>query len=308
MAINCNLIIDSCCDLPYDAVMRDGVYLVRFPFFFDDEEYLDDMWHTMNQHDFYERMRKGEQPTTAQASILELTSVFERAAQSGMPSVYLSFTSGLSASFDQACLVRDRVLEKYPDADIRIVDTYLASTAEAVIVFEALRQQERGLTADEMEAWANEARYFVNVYFMVDDLESLRRGGRIPSSVAIVGAKLDVKPIVTIAADGTLSVKGVARGRKKGLKTLVDLMSANLDPDSPPYVCVGNADCEKDAKRMEDLIVKTGFEPMFVEQPIGPVIGCHVGPGMVALCFWGQDRRTNYSVADKIANKVRHSN
>ena len=305
MAYNCNLIIDSCCDLPYDVAVRPGVDLVRFPFFFGEDEHLDDMWHSMDAHEFYERMRKGEQPTTSQATIPMLKAAFERAVETGVPTVYLCFTSGMSASYDQACMVLDQVKGTHPDADIRVVDTRLASTAEAVLVFEALRQQERGLTADEMEAWALEARNFVNVYFMVEDLECLHRGGRIPASVAVVGSKLDVKPIVTILADGTLSVKGVARGRKKGLRQLVELYEERVDPNSPPYVCVGNADCEKDMKRMEELVVKGGHEPMFVEQAIGPVIGCHVGPGMVSLCFWGQDKREDISMADRIARKVR---
>lgn len=306
MPYNCNLIVDSCCDLPYDVVNREGVFLVRFPFFFGDEEHLDDLWHENDPHEFYERIRKGEQPTTAQASISVLKETFEAAAADGTPCVYLSFTSGLSASFDQACMVADMVRAEHPDFDLRIVDTYLASTAEAVLVFEALRQQERGLTAEEMEEWACEARYFVNVYFMVEDLECLHRGGRIPNSVAVIGTKLDVKPIVTIASDGTLSVKGVARGRKKGLKQLVNLYLERHDDAAAPFVCVGNADCEKDMKRMEGILVKeSGTEPLFVEQPIGPVIGCHVGPGMVSLCFWGADRRNDISMADKIARKVK---
>ena len=306
MARKCNLIIDSCCDLPFDVVNREGVFLVRFPFFFGEEEHLDDLWNENDPHEFYERMRKGEQPTTAQASIPMLMETFEAAAKDGMPCVYLSFTSGLSASYDQACMVAEMIREKYPDFDLRVVDTYLASTAEAVLVFEALRQQERELTADEMEKWANEARYFVNVYFMVEDLECLHRGGRIPNSVAVVGTKLDVKPIVTIESDGTLGVKGVARGRKKGLKQLVQLYADRVDSTSSPFVCVGNADCPKDMKHLEDLLVKQcGDQPMFIEQPIGPVIGSHVGPGMVSLCFWGRDRREDISVADKIARKVK---
>lgn len=305
MERKCNLIIDSCCDLPYDVVMREGVDLIRFPYFFDQEEHLDDLWHTAKAHEFYERMRKGEQPHTAQASIPVLKAAYERAVETGMPTVYLCFSSGLSASYDQACLILDQVKAEHPEADIRIVDTLQASTSEAVFVFEALRQQERGLTADEMERWALEARYFVNVFFMVEDLECLHRGGRIPASVAVVGSKLDVKPIVTIDADGKLAVKGVARGRKKGLKQLIELYKQNRDPNASAYVCVGHADVEKDMKRMEDMLVKEGFETMFIEQPIGPVIGSHVGPGMVSLCFWGRDKREEMSVADRIARKVR---
>lgn len=305
MMAKCNLIADSCCDLPRELVEVDGVDLIRFPYFFDQDEYLDDLWATETPHDFYERMRKGEQPHTAQASLAMLTDVFVKAALRGIPTVYLSFTSGLSASYDQACLVASQVRSEFPEFDLRVVDTHLASTGEALFVYEAIRQRNKGLTIDEMEAWALEAQYFVNVYFMVEDLDCLHRGGRIPSSVAAVGGKLDVKPIISIPADGTLSVKGVARGRKKGLRQLADLYKERVSPDAPGYIFIGNADAEKDAKKLQDLISKDCNAPVFMTHSIGPVIGSHVGPGMVSIVFWGKDKREDLTVADRIARKVR---
>ena len=207
MDIKCNLIVDSCCDLPRDVVDRKGVQLVEFPYFFDGEEHADDLWATTTPKEFYGRMGRGEQPTTSQASIMSLSSAFAEAAERGVPTVYLCFASALSASFDQACLVADHVRADYPDFELYVVDSKLASTGEALFVFEALRQQERGLTAAEMRDWAEEARNFVNVYFMVEDLDCLHRGGRIPASVAVVGSKLDVKPVLMIPEDGSLAVK-----------------------------------------------------------------------------------------------------
>lgn len=308
MEPKCNLIIDSCCDLPFEIVDREWVELIKFPYFFGDEEFLDDLWQSSKPRDFYDKMRKGKQPTTAQASLVILRDKMEHAAKLGKPTVYLCFTSGLSASFDQACMMADQIRSEYPDFELYVVDTLLASTGEALLVLEALRQQERGLTAKEMADWAEEARNFINVYFMVEDLESLHRGGRIPNSVAVVGAKLDVKPILTIPADGTIAVKGVARGRKKGLKQLAQMYFDRVDQSASSYVCVGNADCEKDMKRLEEIIAKEGYTPVFVEGTIGPVIGSHVGPGMVSLVFWGPDKRETLSVADRIARKVRGKN
>lgn len=306
MTYRCNLIIDSCCDLPFDLIDREGVGLIRFPYFFGTEEFADDLWRSADSHGFYERMRKGEQPTTAQLSIPVLTEAFEKAVASGVPTVYLSFSSALSGSYDQALNVRDQVLAQHPDAELHVVDTHLASTGEGLLVLEALRQQERGMTAAELAAWAAEACYFVNIYFMVDDLEALRRGGRIPSSVAVAGAKLDVKPLLWIAVDGSLAIKGIARGRKKGLKQLALLYAERVDRSSDTtYVCTGTADCARDVRKLEEYIAKEGCEPLFVEGNVGPVVGSHVGPGMVALAFWGPDKRKELSVADRIARKVK---
>lgn len=184
MQHKCNLIIDSCCDLPFEVVDREGVELIRFPYIMSDGEHADDLYQTSSAHDFYQAMRNGEEPTTAQVPVPVFRDAFERAIASGVPTVYLSFSSGLSGSFDAAALVHDQLMAEHPDAELYIVDTCLASVAEALLVYEALRQRDNGMTAQELARWAEEARYFVDAEFMVDDLEALRRGGRIPSSVA----------------------------------------------------------------------------------------------------------------------------
>jgi DegV family protein with EDD domain len=182
-------------------------------------------------------------------------------------------------------------LSAHPSADIRIVDTRLGSTAEALLVYEALRKREEGLTADEMERWANEARFCVETYFMVDDLDALQRGGRIPKGVAFAGTKLNVKPILTFSENGRLVIAGAARGRKKGLRALAERFEEHVDISGPAVVCMGHADCEKDMIRLWDMLPGDGSVLQRVSQPIGPVVGSHVGPGMVSLVFWGRDRR-----------------
>ena len=165
---------------------------------------------------------------------------------------------------------------------------------------------EGAVTAQELARWAEEARYFVDAEFMVDDLEALRRGGRIPSSVAYAGSKLDVKPLLTITVDGKLSLAGVARGRKKGIKQLAEYYNKRK-ADSRPGRCVviGNADCPKDAARLQEALGKGDDSILFLESSIGPVIGSHVGPDMIAVVFWGNDKREELSVADRIAKKVK---
>ncbi|MCI2241812.1 DegV family protein [Adlercreutzia faecimuris] len=302
----CNLIIDSCCDLPPELVDRDGVYLLKFPYIMDGEPLDDDLFRTRTAADFYGAMREGAEPSTSQVSIPALTEAFEAAAASGVPTVYLCFSSGLSGSYDAAVLVRDQVAAAHPDAELYVVDTHLASIAEGLLVYEALEQRAKGLTAEEMVRWAEEARYFVNEKFMVEDLDALRRGGRIPGSVAVAGAALDVKPLLVIAADGTLSLSGVARGRKKGLRALVDFYAKHAAPaGSAQCVLVGHADAPKDAARLKDLLLKENDSILVLECNIGPVIGSHVGPGMVAAVFWGGDKRDELSVADRIARKVK---
>lgn len=306
MDYKCNLIIDSCCDLPYEVVDREGVYLLEFPYFDSAGEHLDDLYRSRSSKDFFDGMRNGEEPTTAQLSPLVLRSAFEWAHEQGLPTVYLSFSSGLSGTFDAACLLLEQMREELPGLDVRIVDTKLASIAEAFLVYEAMRQREKGFDADELVAWAEEARYYVDAQFMVSDLECLRRGGRIPSSVAFAGAKLDVKPLLGFDLDGKLSLSGVARGRKKGIKSLFEYFQKRAASHAPGQnVVLGNADCPKDAERLADYLTKHDDSLLFLESDIGPVIGSHVGPDMLAIVFWGNDRRNEVSVSDRIANKIK---
>lgn len=302
----CNLIIDSCCDLPVGVVDREGVTLVQFPYLLDGVNRFDDLYQSTDAHAFYDAMRAGSFPSTAQVPLYVLQEVFEYAAKSGVPTVYLSFSSGLSGTFNTVLMVRDQVLAEYPDAELHVVDTRLASVAEGLLVYEALRQREKGLSAKDLASWAEEARYFVHGYFMVDDLESLRRGGRIPSTVALAGSKLDVKPMLSFDLEGKLSLIGVVRGRKKGLKQLAEYYQKNREEvGCDRFVVVADADCPKDLAKLKTAVAKVDEQTVFMETSIGPVIGSHVGPDMVAVVFWGKDRRADLSVADRIARRVR---
>lgn len=305
----CNLIIDSCCDLPREVVDRADVELLEFPYLMSDGEHLDDLYGKSSAHDFYEAMRDGEQPSTAQIAIPVFQDAFSRALESGVPTVYLSFTSGLSGSYNTAVLLRDQMVAEHPGAELYVVDTLQASIAEGLLVYEAIRQRDKGLSARELVEWVEEARYFVDAQFMVDDLESLRRGGRIPATVAAAGAKLDVKPMLTITTDGKLSLSGVARGRKKGIKQLAEYYGKHVAGEgSGNCVVIANADCPKDADRLKEALAKIDESVLFLESSIGPVIGSHVGPGMLAVVFWGNDRREDLTVADRIARKVKKGN
>lgn len=303
---NCHLIVDSCCDLPAELFDHEGITLLKFPYIEGEETFEDDLFQSISAKEFYDGMRKGDEPSTAQLSVPLLQDTFRAAAEAGTPTVYLSFTSGLSGSYDVAMLVRDQVLEDFPDFELYVVDTKLASVAEGFLVFEALRIWENGATARELADWAEEARNFVDCEFMVEDLDALKRGGRIPSSVAVAGAALDVKPLLTIDADGKLQLTGVARGRKKAIRHLAEFYDKNVDRESRTrYVVLGNADCPKDMERLRSMIEKEDPDALIVESSIGPVIGSHTGPGMLAVVFWGADKRLNLSMADRIAKRIK---
>lgn len=297
----CNLIVDSCCELPREFCEAEGLRVLNFSY---TETALgeggltgiDDMYDTLSAHDFYEAMRAGAQPMTSQPSQLVFETAFREAIASGVPTVYLAFSSGISGCYEGACAALRRLAEEFgksaEELGLYIVDLKLGSTPQGLIIAEAARQRDRGMTAPELAEWAAEARYFVQTLFMVDDLDALHRGGRIPAGVAVVGGKLDVKPLLTFDTDGKLSVAGVVRGRKKGLRRMAEFYTKKHVAGSySATAAVGNADAPEDAARLCELIAKDNEGVDFLQTSIGPTIGCHVGPGMVSVSFWGEDRR-----------------
>lgn len=306
MTTNCTLIVDSCCDLPRDAVEVEGVHVLNFNYNNKTGLHADDMYETLTAHDFFESMRDGDEPTTSQVTLGEFLEAFTWAYEQGKPAVFLSFSSALSGSYATACIAADQIREEHPDFELHVVDTKLASIAEGLVVYEAIRQHQKGMTASELAAWAEEALYYAHGYFMVSDLDSLHRGGRISASVAFAGSKLDAKPLLGFGIDGSLALVGVARGRKKGMRALIDYFERNREENNEGSVFLtGNADCPKDVQRLVDLLEKVEEDAVVIDCNIGPVIGCHVGPDMLAISFWGKDRRETVSVVDRIANKVK---
>ena len=303
---NCRLILDSCCDLPRQILDDAGVEFLRFPFIMNDGEHLDDLGATMTPKEFYDRLRAGEVSGTAQIPIVTLQETFEGYAKDGTPTVHLAFTRGLSGTYETVERVAAEVREKYPDFELYTVDTKLASVAEGLLVYEAIRQRDRGLTAKQLATWAEEARWYVNCLFTLDELESLRRGGRIPGAVAMLGTALDIKPLLNFNLDGSLAMAGVSRGRKKSLKALVKCYEENhvSGAGSDETVIVASADAGKDATWVEEHLDRPDGSIPALRCDIGPVIGSHVGPGMVAIVFWGPDRRKKVSRADQIADEV----
>ena len=308
---NVHIIVDSCADFAPEVVRALGVEVVSFPFVMGGEEHLDDFWQTMSPSDFYGRMRAGEVATTSAITPGHYLEVFERCAASGVPAVYLSFTRGLSSSVDAARQAADMVRESHPGYEIYVVDNLCPSAAAELLAIEAVRQVGNGLSAAELVEWVEEARYYIQGYFTLDSFDALARGGRIPPAAAQVGGKLDIKPELSYDINGALTLRGMCRGRKKALRAiLADFKENYIGTDGVvTHMPIGivDSDAEKDARWLEDQLRKEpGCQDIpIIHSSVSPVIGAHVGPGMVAVAFWGKDRRETLSFTDRIARRVR---
>ncbi len=304
MAVKCRIMCDSTCDLSAERAAELDVKIIPFHYVEAGKPDGglagdDDLFQTRTAHEFYDAIRRGACPMTSQPSQLEYDEAFQEAYDSGIPTVLFCISSGISGGYEGAVTSLNRFKEAHPDEDVRIyvIDSLVASTALNLLIEEACHQRDAGLNAEELVLWANEARYRVHAIFMVENLDALHRGGRIPKGVSLVGDALDVKAILHFNLDGSLGIRSVARGRKKGIRKLVEHFDKSRIIE--PYghvVCVGDADAPNDGYVIASELRAVDQELEVLRSTIGPTIGCHVGPGMVSCCFWGADRRGDKAV------------
>ena len=227
-SIRCRIVIDTCADLSPEIAATLDVDILGFPYILDGVEYTDDIWSSITPHEFYEKLRQGAHASTSAVSLGRFVEFFTSCAEEGTPTVYLSFTAGLSSSYNSACQAADMVREQYPDFEIYVVDNCSPCGAAGLLALEAVRQRAAGLSARELAAWANEAKHYIHGFFTIDSLDALAAGGRIPPAAAQLSSKLDIKPEMSYDLSGSLTLVGVNRGRKKGLKALVKSFKENF--------------------------------------------------------------------------------
>jgi len=284
------LATDSCCDLTRAIVDELSVEVLEFPFTLDGVQHYDDLGVSMPAQRFYESMRAGSAPTTAQVPMSSYLSTFSAAAESGRPLIFLSFSSALSGTYDTALLARQLVIDQFPAADIRVIDSRSASINQGLLVLEAARRRRDGTGFEDLVEWIDGNVQRVNGFFTIDTLEPLRRGGRVSDFAAMAGSVLDVKPLMRVSSTGELVVDRPVRGRKKSLRALVDAFERRADDPLGDTVMIAHGDAPEDADTLERLLrERTGIGEV-LRLEVGPVIGSHTGPGMLALVFWGTDR------------------
>ena len=306
-AERCRIVVDTCADLNPQVADTLDIDILGFPYILDGVEHVDDIWQSITPKEFYDRLRAGAKASTAAVPLGRYLEFFEECAEKGTPTVYLCFTSALSSSFDAACQAAEQVRESHPGFELYVVDNISPCAVGELLVLEAVHQRAAGLSARELAEWAEEAKYYLNAFFTLDSLDSLAAGGRIPPAAAQLSSKLDIKAELSVDHTGALTLTGISRGRKKALKSLVKDFKACYGGDASLPIAIVSADAEKDADWLEAAVRKEpGCENVnIIRGSVGPTIGAHTGPGMVAVIFWGKNRAEKASIADKIASRVR---
>lgn len=285
------IITDSSCDLTQEMADELELRVVPLTFTIKGQEYANYLdGREMSPKDFYRLVREGETATTSAVNIDTYTQTIEPFLKEGKDVLVIAFSSGLSNTCNASMIAARELSEKYPDRKVYSVDSLSASMGQGLFVYYAAMMKKQGSDIDEVRAWLENNRLRVCHWFTVDDLNHLKRGGRISAATALVGTMLGIKPVLHVDDEGHLINMGKVRGRQAALTALVDRMAESAENPEEQTVFISHADCEEDAKKVADMIRKRLKVKNFAINYIGPVIGTHAGPGTVALFFLGSHR------------------
>ena len=280
------LITDSAADLSEQMLHGMGVLSIPLNVFMKDHPAQP---CTLRGADFYDALKNGQIACTSAANLSAFRETFGEVLKEGKDILYLAFSSPLSCMCATARIAADELHDEYPDRRIIIVDTLCASLGQGLLVYHCAEQQARGMSLDELAAYAEETRLKIMHWFTVDDLLFLKRGGRVGAVSAYAGALLGIKPVLHVSDEGKLIPKQKIRGRKNAVLELGKHFDAECtDKESTVFIAHANAPDFAELLK-EELIKQFGAKTVHIGE-IGPVIGAHAGPGTIALFYLGQSR------------------
>jgi len=283
------IVTDSDTEIPYIFADEHQIPVFLMPYTVDGEERLFDLGRNTDFHEFYQELRDGAEAVTSTRSPSDIADFFRNIIKDGTEVLYLAFSSALSGHFELSNLARNMVLEEYPEARIEIVDTLRISMGAGQIVMAAQKMKEEGKTLEEIRDWVIANRQRSHAWFSVDDLNYLKKGGRLSGAAAAIGTILDVKPILKLNHDGKIVAVDKVKGSKKIQKFFLSVIQENVEEPEIQTAYVLHADNMEAAVRMKEMMKENvPFRDVLI-QDVGPVIGCHTGPGVLAIIFMGKE-------------------
>lgn len=255
-----------------------------------DDSFLYGPGSSLSVKQFYAMQRGGKFATTSQINPVTYRKAFEPALKAGYDILYLGFSSGMSGCFNNARLCMDELKEEYPERKLYCIDGFCASVGESFFVREALRKQYEGMDIDDLATWIDAQKLNVCHWFTVDTFDHLKHGGRVSAVSAVVGGMLNIKPMLHVDKSGKLVVAKKPRGKRQAIRELVARMQEGWLPEISPLVVIGHGD-DIEAAVMLKKSVESKFPNADIHiAEIGPIIGAHTGPGMLAVIYWGSNR------------------
>lgn len=282
---------DSSADL--DSAMLEELEVDIQPLTFNLDGKFYENWPDGREYgfdEFYNALRGGGSSSTSQVNINQFTDAFRKYLEQGKDILYLGFSSGLSGTVNSGRLAGEELVKEFPDAKIIVVDTLCASLGQGLLVWHAVQKKREGKTIEQVAQWVEENKLHLAHWFTVDDLNFLKRGGRISGAAAMFGTMLSIKPVMHVDNAGHLIPVEKVRGRRQSLMALADHMEKTAIKPEEQFVFISHGGCRDEAEFLaQEVKTRFGVKNVYINY-VGPVIGSHSGPGTMALFFLATER------------------
>lgn len=285
-----DLLVDSCCDLPFDYLEVNDVQLVSMMINLNHKEYVDDLGKNFDYNWFMEQLKEEQMPSTSQINIGAYNNVFQKYVDSEQPLLYLAFSSELSGSQRNAHSAVRLLEEDNKTVNVKIIDSKAASLGEGLLIREVIKQRNAGKDLADVVAWLEENINKVHSWVTVNDLNHLERGGRISKTSAALGSLVKIKPIIHVDKTGKLVNIGKTRGRNKSLEKIVAETKRTIVNSEEQTLLVAYAGDLEAAEHVKQLIMESITVRNVELLPMGPTIASHTGYGAIAIFSFGIER------------------
>ena len=287
----------SCCstaDLSKEHFESRDIHYVCAHYQLDNKDYPDDLGQSMPFDKFYQAMVDGADTRTSQVNAQEFEAYFTPFLEQGLDVLHLALSSGISGTYNSACLAKESLEAKFPGRKVNIVDSLAASSGFGLLMDKLADLRDEGMSLDELTAWAEAHKKNLHHWFFTSDLTFFIKGGRVSKTSGFVGKLLNICPLLNVSHEGKLIPREKIRTKRKVITAIVDRMAQHADngTDYAGKCYISQSACYDDARAVADLI-EARFPHLSgkVEiNHIGTTIGSHTGPGTVALFFWGDER------------------
>jgi DegV family protein with EDD domain len=263
---------------------------IRFPYSICGETYYADLGQTFDQTWFYNKINEGFVPTTSALNGEEFKEYFEPEFAKGNEVYYVSFGTKFSAAFSMMDKAIEELKVKYPDLKFTRYDTKAISMATGLLVVAAAKALSQGKTTKEVSKILDELSPKINISLIVDDLNFLKRSGRLSAGKAFMGGILQLKPIIKLTNLGTLEPFQSISGRNKALKLMTQEIIESVKTKSELPLIIMNANCKDEALHISSIIANARPDIEILNMNVGPVIGTHCGPSSIGFCYLGNER------------------
>lgn len=272
---------------------RDIRYIC-FHYELNGKPYLDDLYQSTTPQAFFQGIKDGDMPKTSQVGVGEYTEFWEPMLAAGQDVLHVSLSSGISGTYNSACLAAENILTRYPERRVVVIDSLAASAGYGLLMEYLADLRDTGAGLDDVAAWAEEHKLNVHHWFFSTDLTSYKRGGRISATSALIGTALKICPLMNVDYQGRLIPREKIRTKKRAIEEMVKTCMEHIDGGTGYLgkVCLSQSACRDDAQAVANALVEQmpQLAGKISINDIGAVIGSHTGPGTVALFFMGDKR------------------